>query len=78
MPMVELIDQGQLAVEELVGQLGKAALEAVLLVSVHQTAGPRQSVRTRDVQVDPYPARVGSPVGAGCEDGLRGRLTAKW
>jgi len=45
-PMVELIDQGQLAVEELVGQLGKAALEAVLLVSVHQTAGPRQSVRT--------------------------------
>ena len=29
-PMVELIEQGRLAVEELVGQLGRAALEAVL------------------------------------------------
>jgi transposase-like protein len=38
--MVTLIEQGQLAVEELVGQLGKAALEAVLLISAEQVAGP--------------------------------------
>ena len=40
LPMVELIEQGRLAVEELVGQLGRAALEAVLLVSAEQVAGP--------------------------------------
>ncbi|GAG24389.1 unnamed protein product, partial [marine sediment metagenome] len=39
-PMVELIEAGQLAMEELVGQLGKAALEAVLAISAEQVAGP--------------------------------------
>ena len=38
--MVELIEAGRLAVEELVGQLGQAALEAVLLLSAEQVAGP--------------------------------------
>ena len=32
-PMVELIEAGQVAVEELVGQLGQATLEAVLAIS---------------------------------------------
>jgi len=40
LPMVELIEQGRLAVEALVGQLGKAALEAVLAISAEQVAGP--------------------------------------
>jgi len=40
LPMVELIEQGQLAVEALVGQLGQATLEAVLLISAEQVAGP--------------------------------------
>jgi putative transposase len=39
-PMVELIEQGQLAVEELVGRLGQATLEAVLSMSAEQVAGP--------------------------------------
>jgi hypothetical protein len=38
LPMVELIEQGRMAVEELVGSLGRAALEAVLLVSAEQVA----------------------------------------
>jgi transposase-like protein len=38
--MAELIEDGRLAVEELVDQLGRAALEAVLLVSAGQVAGP--------------------------------------
>ena len=49
-PMVELIEQGQLAVEELVGQLGKAALEAVLAISAEQVAGP------------PHPGRPGGAI----------------
>ena len=40
LPVVELLEQGQLAVEELVGQLGKATLEAVLTISAEQVAGP--------------------------------------
>ena len=49
-PMVALIEQGQLAVEELVGQLGKAALEAVLAISAEQVAGP------------PHPGRPGGAI----------------
>jgi transposase-like protein len=40
LPMVELIEAGQVAVEELVGQLGQATLEAVLAISAEQVAGP--------------------------------------
>jgi len=47
---VRLIEQGQLAVEELVGQLGKATLEAVLAVSAEQVAGP------------PHPGRPGGAI----------------
>jgi len=39
-PMMELLEAGKLAVEELVGEMGKAALEAVLLLSAEQVAGP--------------------------------------
>jgi putative transposase len=49
-PMVELIEQGRLAVEELVHDLGRAALEAVLLVSAEQVAGP------------PHPGRAGGAI----------------
>ncbi len=44
-PMVELMEQGQLAVEELVEQLGKAALEAVLAISAEQVVGPPHAGR---------------------------------
>ena len=50
LPMVELIEEGKLAVEELVGRLGKAALEAVLLISAEQMAGP------------PHPGRPGGAI----------------
>ena len=50
LPLVTLIEQGQLAVEELVGQLGKATLEAVLAVSAEQVAGP------------PHPGRPGGAI----------------
>jgi len=39
-PMMELLEAGKLAVEALVGEMGKAALEAVLLISAEQVAGP--------------------------------------
>jgi len=50
LPMVALLEQGQLAVEELVGQLGQATLEAVLAISAEQVAGP------------PHPGRPGGVI----------------
>jgi len=49
-PMVELIEAGQLAVEDLVGRLGQATLEAVLAISAEQIAGP------------PHPGRPGGAI----------------
>jgi len=40
LPMVELIEQGQMVAEEFIGVLGRAALEAVLELSASQIAGP--------------------------------------
>jgi len=40
LPMVELIEQAQLAVDEFIDVLGRAALEAVLQLSAEQVAGP--------------------------------------
>ena len=40
LPMMELLEAGKLAVEQLAGEMGKAALEAVLLLSAEQVAGP--------------------------------------
>jgi len=41
LPMVELIESAQVAVEEFMDVLGRAALEAVLELSAQQLAGPR-------------------------------------
>lgn len=40
LPMVALIEQGQMVMEEFIGVLGRAALEAVLELSAAQVAGP--------------------------------------
>lgn len=41
LPMVELIEQAQMAVDDFIDVLGRAALEAVLQLSAQQIAGPR-------------------------------------
>ncbi len=61
LPMVELVEAGQMAVEELVGQLGQATLEAVLAISAEQVAGP------------PHP---GKPGGAIRRHGVQGGRVA--
>lgn len=50
LPMVALLEQGQLAMGELIGELGKATLEAVLAISAEQVAGP------------PHPGRPGGAI----------------
>jgi putative transposase len=50
LPMVELIEQAQLAVDEFIDVLGRGALEAVLELSAAQVAGP------------PHPGKAGGAV----------------
>lgn len=42
LPMVELIEQAELAVDELIDVMGRATIEVVLLLSAEQMAGPKQ------------------------------------
>jgi len=51
LPMVELIEQSQLAVDELIDVLGRASIEAVLRLSAQGIAGP------------PHPGKKGGAVG---------------
>jgi len=41
LPMVDLIEQSRLAVDELIDVIGRATVEAVLQLSAEQVAGPQ-------------------------------------
>ena len=41
LPMLELIEQAELAVDELIDVAGRATIEAVLILSAQQLAGPK-------------------------------------
>ena len=60
-PMVELIEAGQLAVEELVGQLGQATLETVLAI--------RAVLETENIERQSQ-GKLAIRVGAGIETGI--------
>lgn len=72
LPMVELIEQGQMVVEEFIDVLGRAALEAVLELSAAQVAGPphqgkpggevrRHGKQTGSVRLSTQKVRVDRP-----------------
>jgi putative transposase len=47
LPMLELIEQAELAVDELIDVAGRATIEAVLTLSAQQLAGPKQPGKKR-------------------------------
>jgi transposase-like protein len=47
LPMVELVDRAQLAIDEVIEVMGRATIEAVLDMSAEAVAGPKQAGRTR-------------------------------
>jgi hypothetical protein len=51
LPMVELIEQAEKAVDDLVDQVGRATIEAVLRLSAQGIAGP------------PHPGKKGGAIG---------------
>ena len=46
LPMLELIEQAQTAVDEVIDVVGRSAIEAILLLSAQQTAGPQHKGRS--------------------------------
>jgi transposase-like protein len=61
LPMVELIEQSQIAVDSLLEVLGRATLEAVLSISASELAGPsHQGVRGRNAEVLRHGTQPGS------------------
>ncbi len=51
LPMVELIEQSRMAVDQLIDVLGRASIEAVLGLSARQVAGEPQQSKAREEDV---------------------------
>lgn len=47
LPLVDLIVQGEMAIDEMIDQVGRKAIEALLAMSAQQVAGPKQSGKFR-------------------------------
>lgn len=47
LPMVELVDRAELAIDEVIDVIGRATIEAVLDMSAEAVAGPKQAGRAR-------------------------------
>jgi putative transposase len=60
LPMVDLITQSRMAVDELVDAVGRATIEAVLQISAEQVAGAPQPGRKRDGDVVWHGTQAGS------------------
>lgn len=48
LPMLDLVEQAQCAIDELVDVMGRATIEAILQMSAEQLAGPRQQGKLSD------------------------------
>ena len=66
LPMLELIEQAELAVDELIDVAGRATIEAVLTLSAQQLAGPK------------HPGQATGQIRwHGCQDGVVGLAERK-
>jgi putative transposase len=60
LPMVELISQSRMAIDELVDVMGRATIETVLQLSAEQVAGPPQQGRKRQGEIVWHGKQAGS------------------
>jgi transposase-like protein len=60
LPMVELIAQSRVAIDDLVDVVGRATIEAVLRLSAEQVAGPPQQGRMREGDIIWHGTQAGS------------------
>ena len=59
LPILDLIQQAELAVDELVDVAGRATIEAILTISAEQVAGPKQPGKKADRDVGWYGRQAG-------------------
>jgi putative transposase len=60
LPMVDLIAQSRIAIDDLIDAVGRATIEAVLRLSAEQVAGPPQQGRMREGEVVWHGTQAGS------------------
>ena len=60
LPMVELIEQSRLAVEDLIDCVGRVTIQTVLRMSAEQVAGARQQGKSRASSVFWHGSQAGS------------------
>jgi len=51
LPMMELIEQSRMAIDELIDMMGRASIEAVLQLSAVQVAGAPQQGKARQAEI---------------------------
>lgn len=61
LPMVELITQAEMAVDELIDVVGRATIEAVMTLSVQEVAGPKHPGKNRRRYYLVWPTRDNYP-----------------
>lgn len=59
LPMLELIEHAEAAIDDLIDVMGRATIEAVLLMSAQQAAGPKQQGKKSDRQVVYHGSQTG-------------------
>lgn len=59
LPMLDLIEQGQCAIDELVDVMGRATIEAVLQMSAAQIAGPKQQGKRTEREIAYHGTQTG-------------------
>lgn len=59
LPMLELIEDSRLAVDELIDVMGRASVEAVLELSAQQVAGPPQQGKARATAIVRHGTQAG-------------------
>ena len=59
LPLLDLIEQAETAVDDLIDVMGRATIEAVLLMSAQQAAGPEQQGKKTDRQVVYHGSQTG-------------------
>src|SRR5436309_11090353 len=59
LPMLDLIENAQVAIDDLIDVMGRATIEAVLLMSARQAVGPKQQGKKTDRPVVSH----GTPAG---------------
>jgi transposase-like protein len=62
LPMVELVEQAELAIDEVIEVIGRATMEAVLEMSAEGVAGPKQAGRARGENEAVWYGRQGGQV----------------